>query len=204
MAPNARDLETGRSREDSEKESAGESEFRCDDCGQSSKNVQGLAGHRRLAHSTSTARELDERQRALAQRTQAATEKERAAREREAEARRGAEATRLKEAELARREKTVQEAESTPEAKRLLKVVRAEIQSLPEVSTETILRVNGTDYRISDAGELVHLYWPEGEKTEFQVGERFQYGGRAYCIRGGKLEAVRSSTLLAKVLGEED
>ena len=40
----------------------------CQDCGQPFKTAQGLAGHRRLAHSASTRTELDERKRSAEQR----------------------------------------------------------------------------------------------------------------------------------------
>jgi hypothetical protein len=179
-------------------------EYDCEDCGLPFKNAQGLTGHRRLKHSTSTARQLDEHRQALEQRQQALTTRERAAQQKAADAARAAEAVRGKEAELAGREALVEEAEATPETDRIRRVVREQIESLREVTTDTILRVDGTDFRFSDTGDLVHLYWPKGEKTEFAEGEPFQHGGRAYCIRHGRLEAVRSATLLAKVLGEED
>jgi hypothetical protein len=55
----------------------------CEDCGQSFRSPQGLAGHRRLTHSASTRRELEELSRAtdakeaeVAQRAKAAKERE--------------------------------------------------------------------------------------------------------------------------------
>ena len=64
----------------------------CPDCDQSFKTAQGLAGHRRLAHSASTAhaleertRELDEHRRALETKTAEIARRETAARRRETE-----------------------------------------------------------------------------------------------------------------------
>jgi len=168
----------------------------CPDCGQSYKTPQGLAGHRRLKHSTSTARALDERNQAL-------TEHQRALETKAAELTRKEDAARRREAEAARRERAAREIEKTPESERVSRIVHREIASLPEVTSETILRVRGTDFRIED-GRLRHLYWPSGEKTEFQDGQWFQFEGRAYCIRDGGLRAVRPSALLAEVLAEEE
>jgi hypothetical protein len=176
----------------------------CDDCGQPLKTAQGLAGHRRLKHSTSTARELDEQRRVLEGQARELTAKERAAQQREAETARAVEATRRREAEIARRERAVREAEETSEAERLRRTVEREVDALPEVTSETILRVRGTDYRISEEGRLVHLYWPKGEKTEIEEGEWFQFGGRAYRIEDGRLSEVQSATILAEVLSGED
>ena len=73
----------------------------CDDCGQPFKTAQGLAGHRRLAHSASTARELDKRNREL--------EAHRRALEQEAaELARAEEATKRKEAEVTRRKREIE------------------------------------------------------------------------------------------------
>jgi hypothetical protein len=74
----------------------------CQDCGQSFKNAQGLAGHRRLAHSTSTRSALEAKAEELA-------EREIAAKGREAEAARRGEAARRRETEAARREQEIAE-----------------------------------------------------------------------------------------------
>ena len=79
-----------------------------------------------------------------------------------------------------------------------------EIASLPDVTGETILRVDGADYRIHEDGRLEHLYWPKGEKTEFEDGGWFQFEGRAYAIRDGKLREVSSSEILAEILEAEE
>jgi hypothetical protein len=181
----------------------GELGYECEDCELAFKTPQGLAGHKRLTHSASTSRELDERKRALAEQTRALTSKERAAQQREADAARLAEAARRKEAEVAARERTVRQSEETPVPERLRRVVSEEIEGLPEVSTGTILRCDGWDYRFEE-GKLVHVYFPEGEKTEFEDGEPFQFGGRAYCIRNRALERVHAATLLARVLARGD
>lgn len=78
----------------------------CPDCGQSYKSPQGLAGHRRLAHSTSTARALDERTRELVQHGKALESKSAEIARREA-------ASKRREAELARREQATREIEET-------------------------------------------------------------------------------------------
>jgi hypothetical protein len=78
----------------------GSEELNCDDCGQPFKTAQGLAGHRRLAHSTSTRTELEAKAGQLA-------ERETAARKREAEVARTAEAARKREAEVARRQQEI-------------------------------------------------------------------------------------------------
>ena len=168
--------------------------YPCPDCGQSYKTPQGLAGHRRLAHSASTARALDERGREL-------DEHGNALESRSVEIARREATTKRRESELARREQAAREIEETPESERVRRIVESEIGSLPEVTTETILRVNGADYRIED-GRLRHLYWPKGEKIDFEEGARFQFEGRAYCVRGGELRAVQPSAILASVLGE--
>jgi hypothetical protein len=72
----------------------------CDDCGQPFKSAQGLAGHRRLAHSTSTARALDERNRELEAHRQALEQ-------RAAELARTEEATRRRETEITRRKREI-------------------------------------------------------------------------------------------------
>jgi hypothetical protein len=74
----------------------------CEDCDQPFKTPQGLAGHRRLAHSTSTRSELEAKAGELA-------EREAAAKRREAEAARQADAARRREAEAARREQEIAE-----------------------------------------------------------------------------------------------
>jgi hypothetical protein len=160
----------------------------CPDCGLSFKTPQGLAGHRRLKHSTSTARALDERKRSLEKR--------------EAEAARAAEALKRREAEVTLRKRELAAAEAVPKSERLRKAAEEEIAALPEVTEETILRCNGKDYRIED-GRLVHLYWPKGEKTEFEEGEWFQFEGRAYCIESGELRGVSDESILAEVLNGE-
>jgi hypothetical protein len=168
----------------------------CPDCGQSYKTPQGLAGHRRLAHSASTARALDERNQGL-------TEHLRALETKAAEVARKEEAARRREAEAARRERAAREIEETPESERIGRILRREIETLPEVTSETILRVNGRDYRIEE-GQLRHLYFPNGEKTEYEAGEWFQFDGQAYCVHNGELRVVRSSSILASVLDEEE
>jgi|SRR5579871_161091 len=75
---------------------------RCDDCDQPFKTAQGLAGHRRLAHSTSTRTELEAKAGEIA-------EREAAAKRREAEAVRQAETVRRRETEAARREQEIAE-----------------------------------------------------------------------------------------------
>jgi hypothetical protein len=168
----------------------------CPNCGQAYKTPQGLAGHRRLAHSASTARVLDERIRHLDERGKALESRSAEIARREATAKR-------RDSELARREQAAREIEQTPESERVGRIVRRGIASLPAVTSDTILRVRGVDYRIED-GRLRHLYWPKGEKTEAEEGQWFQFEGRAYCIRDDRLQAVRSSSLLAHVLGEEE
>lgn len=168
----------------------------CPDCGQSYKTPQGLAGHRRLAHSTCKARELDERDQAL-------EEHRRALEQQSQEVKRREEAARRRETEAARRERAAREVEETPESERVRRIVEREIASLTEVNAETILRVRGVDYRI-EGGRLRHLYWPSGEKTEFEEGAWFEFEARAYCIRAGELRAVRPSAILASVLDEEE
>jgi hypothetical protein len=168
----------------------------CPDCGQSYKTPQGLAGHRRLAHSASTVQALTERDREL-------TEHQRALESKASEVERREAAAKRREVELGRREQTAREIEEIPEAEKVGRIVRRKIAALPEVTSETILRVRGVDYRIED-GRLRHLYWPKGEKAEFEEGQWFQFVGRAYCVRDGQLRAVRSSSILASVLNEEE
>jgi hypothetical protein len=171
-------------------------ELLCDGCDQAFKSPQGLAGHRRLAHSATTRSELETRAEEVAAR-------EAAAKSRETGAARQAEAARRHEADVERREQEVAAAEAVPETKRLQGISAREIARLPEVRSGAILRVNGDDYRLSDNG-LVHVYWPKGEKIEVEEGERFRFGGRPYCIRGGSLRPVPTSAILARLLGEED
>jgi hypothetical protein len=76
--------------------------WECPDCAQPFKTAQGLAGHRRLAHSTSTRSELEARAGEL-------EERETAAKRREAEVARQAESTRKRESEAARREQELAE-----------------------------------------------------------------------------------------------
>ena len=178
----------------------------CQDCGQSFKTAQGLAGHRRLAHSTSTARALDERKRSAEQREAELKSRETAAVQRAAEAARSTEAVKHREAEVARRQRELEATEAAteavPKAERLRRAVQEEIAELPEVTEGAIFRVRGTDYRIED-GRLVHLYWPKGEKTDFEEGRWFQFAGRAYAVRNGKLCEVSPAEILAEVLEEE-
>jgi hypothetical protein len=171
-------------------------ELLCDDCDQAFKSSQGLAGHRRLAHSATTRSELEAK-------AGEAAERERAAKRREADAAQRAEATRRQEAAVARREQEVAAAEAVPETERLGAVSAREIARLPEVRPGAILRVNGVDYRISEDG-LAHVYWPKGEKIEVEEGERFRFAGCAYSILGGTLRPVPASAILARLLGEED
>ena len=168
----------------------------CPDCGQSFKTNQGLAGHWRLAHAGSTRRALDERDREL-------VEHRRALDQQSSELKRREEAARRAEAEAARRERAAREIEETPESERVGRMVAHEIASLPEVTEDTILRVNGRDYRIK-GGRLRHLYFPDGEKIDFEDGQWFQFGGRAYCVRDGNLRSVRPSAILAEFLDEEE
>jgi hypothetical protein len=72
----------------------------CPDCGQGYKTPQGLAGHRRLAHSASTARALDERGRELDEHRQALESKS-------AEIARREDTAKRQEAELARRKREI-------------------------------------------------------------------------------------------------
>lgn len=174
----------------------------CPDCGQTYKTPQGLAGHWRLKHSTSTARELEERKRSTEQKEAEVKARQEAAERRAAEAARAAEANKRREAEIARRQRELAAAEAIPKSERLRRAVEEQIAALPEVTEETILRVDGADYRIREDGRLEHLYWPKGEKTEFAEGERFQFGGRAYCVWDGRLREVTSAEILAKVLEE--
>jgi hypothetical protein len=168
----------------------------CPDCGQAYKTPQGLAGHRRLAHSATIRRALDERAREL-------DEHRLALEQQSGELERREEAAARRETEAARRERAAREIEEVPETERIDRIVRREIESLPEVTTETILRVRDADYRIED-GRLRHIYWPKGEKTEFDEGQWFQFDGRAHYVRDGQLRTVRQSVVLASVLNEEE
>ena len=76
--------------------------YPCPDCGQSYKTPQGLAGHRRLAHSASTARVLDERTREL-------DEQRRGLESKSAEIARREAAARKRETEAARRQREIDE-----------------------------------------------------------------------------------------------
>jgi hypothetical protein len=162
----------------------------CPNCGQSYKNPQGLAGHRRLAHSTSAARVLDERTRALERQGRELTAKERAAQQREAEAARLAEAARKREAELARRERAVRESEETTSAEKVRREIAQFREGLPKHEEGEIVRFDGTDYRVGDGG-LTHVYFPDGQKHEHEEGDLFRSGETVYWIRNG--EAVRLS-----------
>jgi hypothetical protein len=77
-------------------------EFPCPDCGHAYKTPQGLAGHRRLAHSASTVRALDERDRELEEHGRALESKSAEIARREAAARR-------LEADAARRKREIDE-----------------------------------------------------------------------------------------------
>ena len=175
----------------------------CAECGQSFKTTQGLAGHRRLQHSASTARELEERKRSAEQKEAELRARQEAAERKAAEAARAAEATKRREAEIARRQRELAAAEAIPKSERLRRAVEEEIATLPEVTEETILRVRGDDYHIEN-GRLKHLYFPDGDKTDFEEGEWFRFGGRAYCVRDGRLREVTSAEILAEVLEEEE
>lgn len=171
--------------------------YTCDDCDQPFKTAQGLAGHRRLAHSTSARSELEAKAGELA-------EREAAARRRDADVARKAEASRQREMELARREEEIDAAQAVPESERIRRIAQTRIAGLPEVTTDTVLRVRGRDYRIHPDGQLEHVYWPSGEKTDFEDGQWFRFGGRAYRISDGLLRPVPVSTVLASYLGEEE
>lgn len=108
-----------------------------------------------------------------------------------------------REAELEERELRVEQAEQTPKEVRLRAMFEERIQSLPEVTARTILRVNGTDFRIED-GRLKWLLFPNGKKTTFEEGQWFRYEGRAYRVSGGVLRSIPSSEVLANLLGEDD
>lgn len=171
-------------------------EYTCVDCGQPFKNAQGLAGHRRLAHSASTRSDLEAQANDLA-------EREVAAKRRERQAAQKAEAARQREADLSRRQEEIAAEEAVSEDERIRKIVRERIASLREVTSQTIIRVRGADYRIED-GRLIHLYWPSGEKTDFEEGQWFRIGRRAYKVAEGRLFAVRAPTILASYLREEE
>jgi hypothetical protein len=168
----------------------------CVDCDQPFKTAQGLAGHRRLAHSTSIRFELEAKQEELAR-------QEAAARRRESEVAQRAEATRRHAADVGRREQEVAAAEAISENERLSRISAREVARLTEVRSGAILRVQGVDYRISEKG-LDHVYFPAGEKTELAPGQWFRFGGRAYRVRDGRLREVPTAAILARLLGEED
>jgi hypothetical protein len=178
--------------------------FPCNDCHQLYKTPQGLAGHRRLAHSTSTSRQLEERRRALDEQSRAVASKERAAQQSAADVARIAETNRRREADLSQREEEVRAAGAIPENGRVRGVARQQIAALPEVTPQTILRIRGVDYRVNERGELIHLYWPKGLKTEFEDGQWFRFGGHAYRIHAGELRWVPPSKILARLLGEKE
>ncbi len=77
-------------------------DIECADCGRPFKTAQGLAGHRRLAHSTSTARELEERRRELETQLEELED-------RSAELARIEQATKRREAESTRRKREIEE-----------------------------------------------------------------------------------------------
>jgi hypothetical protein len=76
--------------------------YSCDECDQPFKTAQGLAGHRRLAHSATSRSDLEARAEELAGR-------ETATKRREAEAARKADIARQREAELAERQRVLDE-----------------------------------------------------------------------------------------------
>jgi hypothetical protein len=81
---------------------AGGSQYTCVDCGHPSKTAQGLAGHRRLAHSAGTRSQLEAKEGELAQR-------EAASKRQEAEVARRAADARRRETEVERRRKEIEE-----------------------------------------------------------------------------------------------
>lgn len=90
-------------------DSAETGQLACSDCGQTFKTVQGLTGHRRLAHSASSARALDERKKSADHREAELRERETAAERRAAETARSAEAVKRREVEVRRREREIAE-----------------------------------------------------------------------------------------------
>jgi hypothetical protein len=80
----------------------GASRYDCEQCRQPFKSAQGLAGHRRLAHSASTGRELDDRSRGL-------EERQRALEARAVEIARTEAAAKRREAENARRKREIEQ-----------------------------------------------------------------------------------------------
>lgn len=162
----------------------------CPDCGQSYKTPQGLAGHRRLAHSTNTARVLDERSRGLGERQRALDARASEIERKEASARRQVEATRRRETALTRRERAVRDAEATTSAEKVRREIARFKQGLPEHGEQEIVRFDGTDYRVEDGG-LTHVFFPDGAKHEHEEGDLFRIGETVYWVRNG--EAVRLS-----------
>lgn len=108
-----------------------------------------------------------------------------------------------RDAELTERERLVEETLQVPADERLRNTVRTKVASLPEVTTGSIVRVRGTDYRITEDGRLVWLWFPKGQKAEFEDGQWFRFGGRAYRIHDGELSAVPPSTILTHLLDRE-
>ena len=98
MAPGKRGSEAGPDLVDGPEERGTSEGYTCDGCGQPFKNAQGLAGHRRLAHSASTRSQLEERADEL-------SERENAARRQETEAAQLTAAARRREAEAAERQR---------------------------------------------------------------------------------------------------
>ena len=80
-----------------------------------------------------------------------------------------------REAALSGREERLQRALGTPAEERLRESVQRKIQALPEATSETILRVRGVDYRIEN-GDLKHLWFPSGKKTDFEENQWFRSG----------------------------
>jgi hypothetical protein len=106
--------------------------------------------------------------------------------------------------ELAERERRLQAAEAKPESERLTRVIRREIEALPEIEDEGLVRVSGKDYRMTSENGLVHVYWPDGPKSDLGEGQTFQFGGRAYCVRESRLRKVSPESILSRLLPRED
>jgi hypothetical protein len=147
----------------------------CPDCGQSYKTPQGLAGHRRLAHATSSAQ-------ALAQRTQELNEQRRGIESKTAEVARREAAARRREAELSGRERVAREFEATSAAERLQREIAHFKERLPEFGNGEIVRFDGRDYRV-EGGRLEHVYFPNREKHELDEGDIFRIGPHVYWVR---------------------
>ena len=154
---------------------------RCEGCGLSFKSPQGLAGHRRLAHSTSAARALEERSRGLGEHQRALEARAAEIEQREASARQQVESTRRRETALARREQAIREAEETTSADKVRREISQFKDGLPEYEEGEIVRFGGNDYRVED-GRLSHVYFPDGEKHEHEEGDLLRIGERVYWV----------------------